>query len=226
MGNNDTKTLEWLLEKDLSYQLSTMFDNEDLNFKYIIENEKVSNDVGSDKTFDIDKSESNILKTFDYRPEQKKINIKDKKMSDDIRKSLDNVNAKRIKYSNTFYKKIFEYHGVVEAVDNVHNRFKAVLTNSKEPEDVLSAEFNISDIGYESDKKLISVGVQIIWMIGQEQQIIERDGILVPGTIQNMSKFIIRRPQGLNEKRKREAKDEATKWAGIFRRFESTDAVD
>ena len=119
----------------------------------------------------------------------------------------------------------YEYHGVVETVDKVNKKFTAILINSNDSEDVLSAEFRLDDINYESDKKLIDVGVNIIWIIGQEQQVISRNGSWVQGTQQNMAKFIVRRSQGLNNKRRREAKDEARKWSELFERFESTETI-
>ena len=81
---------------------------------------------------------------------------------------------KHLKTNNTFYKNIYEYHGVVETVDKVNKKFTAILINSNDSEDVLSAEFRLDDINYESDKKLIDVGVNIIWIIGQEQQVMHR----------------------------------------------------
>ena len=69
------------------------------------------------------------------------------------------------------------------------------------------------------------MGVNIIWIIGQEQQVISRNGSWVQGTQQNMAKFIVRRSQGLNNKRRREAKDEARKWSELFERFESTETI-
>ena len=132
---------------------------------------------------------------------------------------------KHLKTNNTFYKNIYEYHGVVETVDKVNKKFTAILINSNDSEHVLSAEFRLDDINYESDKKLIDVGVNIIWIIGQEQQVISRNGSWVQGTQQNMAKFIVRRSQGLNNKRRREAKDEARKWSELFERFESTETI-
>lgn len=223
MENKDTETLEWLLEKDLGYEFSTMFDDENLNLKDIIKNDQTHNNIYLEKTSEY---EFSLPETSDYNFEQKKKNIKNKKISDDISDNIKNIYNKHLRTDNTFYKNIYEYHGVVEAVDKINQKFTAVLINSSDSEDMLSAEFNLTDIGYESDKDLIDVGVNIIWLIGQEQQVVTRNGVLVQGTQQNMSKFIVRRPQGLNSKKIREAKDEARKWSELFKRFESTETTD
>lgn len=220
MQNKDTNTLEWLLEKNLSYQCSTMYDDEHLNFKDIFENEQEQNRSNITNQHDL-----NLSETADYNIEQKKANVKIKKISDDINADLKNIYFKHLKTNNTFYKNIYEYHGVVETVDKVNKKFTAILINSIDSEDVLSAEFKLDDVNYESDKKLIDVGVNIVWLIGQEQQVISRNGSWVQGTQQNMSKFIVRRSQGLNNKRRRDAKDEARKWSEIFRKFESTETI-
>lgn len=220
MENKDTNTLEWLLEKNLSYQCSTMYDDEHLNFKDIFENEQEQNRSNITNQHDL-----NLSETADYNIEQKKANAKIKKISDDINADLKNIYFKHLKTNNTFYKNIYEYHGVVETVDKVNKKFTAILINSIDSEDVLSAEFKLDDVNYESDKKLIDVGVNIVWLIGQEQQVISRNGSWVQGTQQNMSKFIVRRSQGLNNKRRRDAKDEARKWSEIFRKFESTETI-
>lgn len=220
MDSKDTNTLEWLLEKNLGYQYSTMYDDECLNIKDIFENEQEQN-----KSNLTNPDELNISETADYNIEQKKANVKIKKISDDINTDLKNMYFKHLKTNNTFYKNIYEYHGVVETVDKVNKKFTAILINSNDSEDVLSAEFRLDDINYESDKKLIDVGVNIIWIIGQEQQVISRNGSWVQGTQQNMAKFIVRRSQGLNNKRRREAKDEARKWSELFERFESTETI-
>lgn len=220
MENKDTNTLEWLLEKNLSYQCSTMYDDEHLNFKDIFENEQEQNRSNITNQHDL-----NLSETADYNIEQKKANVKIKKISDDINADLKNIYFKHLKTNNTFYKNIYEYHGVVETVDKVNKKFTAILINSIDSEDVLSAEFKLDDVNYESDKKLIDVGVNIVWLIGQEQQVISRNGSWVQGTQQNMSKFIVRRSQGLNNKRRRDAKDEARKWSEIFRKFESTETI-
>ena len=225
MKDNDTTTLEWLLEKGLGYEFSTMFDEENLNFKDVVENEKSKNNVFAKMT---DESELYTTKTSDYNFEQKKINIniKNKRFSDDIRDTINNICNKHVRTNNTFYKNIYEYHGVVESIDTINQRFTALLVNSDDSGDMLSAEFSLMDVGYESDKNLIEVGVNIIWMIGQEQQVVTRNGVLVQGTQQNVSKFIVRRPQGLNNKKIREAKDEAKKWSEFFKRFESSNTTD
>ena len=220
MENKDTNKLEWLLEKNLSYQCSTMYDDEHLNFKDIFENEQEQNRSNITNQHDL-----NLSETADYNIEQKKANVKIKKISDDINADLKNIYFKHLKTNNTFYKNIYEYHGVVETVDKVNKKFTAILINSIDSEDVLSAEFKLDDVNYESDKKLIDVGVNIVWLIGQEQQVISRNGSWVQGTQQNMSKFIVRRSQGLNNKRRRDAKDEARKWSEIFRKFESTETI-
>lgn len=222
MENKHTETLEWLLEKDLNYDISTMFDDENINFKDIVKNDQAHNTY-LEKTSEYQLS---LPETADYNFEQKKKNIKNKKISDNISDSLKNVYNKHLKTDNTFYKNVYEYHGVVETVDKINQKFTAVLINSNDSKDMLSAEFNLTDIGYASDKDLIEVGVNIIWLIGQEQQVVTRNGILVQGTQQNMSKFIVRRPQGLNNKKIREAKDEARKWSELFRKFESTETTD
>lgn len=226
MENDDTMTLEWLLEKDYDCQFSTMCDNEKLNFIDIVENGKELNDIGNNNTEVIDKADFNLLSTGAEGFEQRKINIKNRKLSDDINKSLSNVYVKPIKFNRTFYKNIYEYHGFVESVDKINQKFTAVLKNTEDDEDVLSAEFNLSDIGYESDKNLIEAGVNIVWMIGQEQQLITRNGVWGQGTQQNISKFIIRRPLGLNNKKREEANEKARKFAEFFRQFESEDITD
>ena len=67
MYSKDTNTLEWLLEKNLGYQYSTMYDDECLNIKDIFENEQEQN-----KSNLTNPDELNISETADYNIEQKK----------------------------------------------------------------------------------------------------------------------------------------------------------
>ena len=218
----DTQTLEWLLEKFGLQNNGTMNDDDKIDLDSFEKYKEVNNNFISGSIIDVN---NNLLKSSDFNPEQRKITAYNKKISEEINTVLRNLSDKKSRSNNTYYKNIYEYHGVVESIDKVNNKFSAVLVNVSDGDDMLSAEFNISDISYASDQELLDVGVKFIWIIGQESQFIFRKGSFMQGTQQNMSKFLIRRTQNLNNKKIKEAKDEANKWSELFRRYSSSDTT-
>lgn len=117
---------------------------------------------------------------------------------------------------DSFYNDVEEYHGIIQAIDFTKKTFNAILTNTNDSGKVIKVEFDIEDVQFESDKELVKIGAPLIWMIGQETQLLFCDGKTKLGPKKNFSKFIFRRTKVITTKEKDEAKHEGSKWARFF----------
>lgn len=130
-------------------------------------------------------------------------------------------NAKSDTLVDTVYKDIIEYHGSVTYVDKTGSKFRANLVNVLDDNDVIILELLAEELQYESDKNLLKIGAKIVWIIGQEEQLIMNEhGINGPRT--NISKCIVRRTRDkLSIKQEEEARKNAEEWVRYFRRFKT-----
>lgn len=124
---------------------------------------------------------------------------------------------------DSFYSDIEEYHGIIQDVNLNKKIFNAILTNIKDKNKILKVKFDIEDVQFESDKELIKIGAPLIWLIGQETQLLFCDGKIKIGPRKNVSKFIFRRTKVLTTKEKDEAKHEGCKWARFFEQCTTQD---
>lgn len=132
-------------------------------------------------------------------------------------RSLDDLILHKIVNTDSYYDFVEEFYGVVESIDIVNNTFEAFLrpANDKSSTNNIRATFDIDDI-QESDKKLLSVGVQLVWLIGKERKINNVKGILKRGGITNFSRIQIRRTRVLNKKQKEKIEEKANEWSQFF----------
>lgn len=115
---------------------------------------------------------------------------------------------KRVK-TETFYKFLEQYYGIVESIDFELETFTAILTNFADKTKKILAEFDFDDLQYQSDRKLIDVGANFIWLIGKETQ--------QTGQQTNMSKFVFRRTKALTSKQIEQAERDADEWTEFFK---------
>ena len=84
-------------------------------------------------------------------------------------------------------------------------------------------KFGFDDLQFDSEKSLIAVGVPLIWLIGQEVQIVRRDKFIKPGTRRNFSQLMVRRSTGITKRQAEIAKEEANEWGKFFQQFKIED---
>ena len=235
-NNSDTQMLNWLLDEysqndqfnntfnDYEY-LNKKSNNENFEFKDFIafDESKMNNLCGITNDDNFNKKNNNFDSSFDYIVEQKKSAKTHKDISKKSNINLYNILSQKIKFDSlTNYKDILEYSGIIDSIDNVNGKFIATLTNINDKNDILIAEFNISEISYNSDKSLLDVGVNFLWVIGIECQINRKNGKITEGTNQHFSEIIIRRKQNLSKKKIKMAEDEANEWTEFFRKCTPT----
>ena len=97
------------------------------------------------------------------------------------------------------------------------NTFEASLKPVSDNSDakIIKATFDIDDI-QESDKKLLSIGTQLVWLIGKERKENNVRGVLKPGGITNVSRIHIRRTRVLSQKKRIEIEKQANEWSQFF----------
>lgn len=111
--------------------------------------------------------------------------------------------------TETYYKYLEQYNGVVESINYELETFSATLTNIIDDTHKLFAEFDFDDLQYPSDKELINVGASFIWLIGKEAK--------KTGQQTNMSKFVFRRTKALSPRKIKEAERDANEWTEFFK---------
>jgi hypothetical protein len=134
-----------------------------------------------------------------------------------IKKSLENISRynKHLKESS-YYSSIKQYHGIVQSIDEGADIFTASLINIEDENEELLAEFSLQDDVYGSDRELIQLGANFIWLIGQEVE---------HGTARNIAKFIFRRTYVARGKVLQEAKDNARELSELFDRIGATETA-
>ena len=108
---------------------------------------------------------------------------------------------------NTFYRSIKQYDGTVQLIDEEADTFTAHLVNIDEGDDELVVEFSFKDCSLGSDRELVRVGANFVWLIGQEDE---------RGTATNIAKFVFRRTPVIHGRALQGAKDNAKEWAEFF----------
>lgn len=122
---------------------------------------------------------------------------------------------------DSFYHDIEEYHGYIKSIDWSKNTFSAALHNINDVTKRIIVEFNIDDIQYETDKELVAVGIRIVWLVGQEIQLLNCQNGIRQGSHTNISKIIFRRINALSKRKSIEVKKDVEFWSGFFKRSSS-----
>ena len=124
---------------------------------------------------------------------------------------------KKIVNIDSFYDYVDEFYGNVDGIDFDNNEFTALLKPAKADNDNIDIKviFNIDDI-QESDKKLLFIGAQLIWLVGKERKINNVKGVYKLGGVTNFSKIQMRRTKVLNKKKKSEIEKCANEWSRFF----------
>ena len=124
--------------------------------------------------------------------------------------------------ADSYYTDIQEFHGYVESINSDEGSFfsflKEVTTSI-----IVNVKFGFDDLQFDSEKSLIAVGVPLIWLIGQEVQIVRRDKFIKPGTRRNFSQLMVRRSTGITKRQAEIAKEEANEWGKFFQQFKIED---
>lgn len=124
---------------------------------------------------------------------------------------------KRIE-TDTFYRYLEQYNGIVETINFELETFTAVLTNVVDETKKVLAEFDFEDLQYPSDKALINIGASFVWLIGKETQ--------KTGQQTNISKIVLRRTKALSSQKIEEAERKANEWTEFFRSIVVSDSTD
>lgn len=146
---------------------------------------------------------SNISNVFSYYTREKGIGTKD-----------------------SFYNDIGEYHGYIESIDWSTNTFNATLHDINDDTKRIIVEFNIDDIQYETDKDLLALGARIVWLVGQEIQLLNCKNGIKQGTHTNISKIIFRRINALSKRKSIGVKKDVKYWTEFFKKCSSQDSSD
>lgn len=178
------------------------------------ENEELIREIG-DVFSDIPIS---TLVSSDNDDEQKCVIIGNQKNSNKLSEKIQFIEKRKHRFAiESFYNDIEEFHGIIESINTTEKKFNAVLTDVNNTDRTINVEFNLEEIQYESDKPLLQIGAQIVWIIGQETKILFCNGEIKNGPRTNISKCTIRRTKSLTAREKEKADDEADKWTEFFR---------
>ncbi|MBQ8321431.1 MAG: hypothetical protein IJX92_03605 [Clostridia bacterium] len=120
--------------------------------------------------------------------------------------------------TDTFYRYLEQYNGIVETINFESETFTAVLTSVVDETQKVLAEFDFEDLQYPSDKALINIGASFVWLIGKETQ--------KTGQQTNISKIVLRRTRALSSQKIEEAERKANEWTEFFRSIVVSDSTD
>lgn len=138
------------------------------------------------------------------------------KVSEEINKITKHLaNSYKSIGPDSSYENLIQYYGIVEQIDNCSNKFTATLTNVENETDQLSADFDFDDLQYISDRELIGIGANLVWLIGKEKR---TNGMQI-----NISKFVLRRTRVLSHKKIEEAERKANDWTAFFQSIKNND---
>ena len=202
MENTTTKIGDFETDNTISEVLSDNY-LESIKSVYLASGETI-------ETYSAEEFGSNIKKGTDsyYR------NLKEKSPYC----SLMEIQKYRYFQITSYYDSVEEYYGTIESIDIENNTFTASLrsSNDKKYSEDIRATFNIDDIQNDSDKKLLFVGSQFIWLVGKERKINNVKGQYKPGGITNISRIQFRRTRVLNKKQKKNIEDRVNEWQEFF----------
>ena len=140
------------------------------------------------------------------------------------KKLIDSIIKKETKYiCDSYYIPQKEFSGVVDDLDWQEGKFWALMTETNTQEQI-SVEFNIDDFQWKSDKELLQIGSQIVWLLGQDVNIIESKTCGHSEQITNSYRLFIRRMATLNKRRKEKTEENASYWTKFFRGCDTEDS--
>lgn len=132
--------------------------------------------------------------------------------------SLGDIQRHRFFQISSYYDSVEEYYGIVESIDLDNNVFTASIrpADDKKYSEVIRATFDIDDIQNDSDKELLFIGSQFIWIVGKERIINNVRGHYKLGGITNISRIQFRRTRVLNKKQRKNIEDSVNEWQEFF----------
>lgn len=132
---------------------------------------------------------------------------------------IDSIIKKETKYiCDSYYIPQKEFSGVVDDLNWQEGKFWALMTETNTQEQI-SVEFNIDDFQWKSDKELLRIGSQIVWLLGQDVNIYGHSE-----QITNSYRLFIRRMATLNKRRMEKAEENASYWTKFFRECDTEDS--
>ena len=163
-----------------------------------------------------DAGESTFVRGDEEKNAEETISLDQKEKADKIYR-LKNTVASKVVCIDSYYDSVEEFYGVIDTIDAEMNTFEASLKPVSDNSDakIIKATFDIDDI-QESDKKLLSIGTQLVWLIGKERKENNVRGVLKPGGITNVSRIHIRRTRVLSQKKRIEIEEQANEWSQFF----------
>lgn len=198
---NDTESC--IKEYDLDIASHSDMSNISDSIKNLLESRNVRED-----TLDFESEEFDIEETISFDQKEKAERLK----------SLKNMVSNKRIIIDSYYESVEEFYGEVDAIDKKTNTFNVSLRPGIEDKDekIIKATFDIDDV-QESDKKLLSIGTQLVWIIGKERKENNVRGVLKPGNITNFSRLYIRRTRVLSKKKRTEIEEQANRWSQFFK---------
>lgn len=137
---------------------------------------------------------------------------------------IDSIIKKETKYiCDSYYIPQKEFSGVVDALNWQEGKFSALMTETNTKEQI-SVEFNIDDFQWKSDIELLQIGSQIVWLLGQDVNIIKSKTCGHSEQITNSYRLFIRRMATLNKRRMEKAEENASYWTKFFRECDTEDS--
>ena len=132
--------------------------------------------------------------------------------------SLIEIQRHRYLQIPSYYDSVEEFYGTVESIDFDNNIFTASLRRAYDENysEVIRATFDIDDIQNDSDKELLFIGSQFIWLVGKERKINNVHGQFKPGGITNIARIQFRRTRVLNKKQKKDLEASVHEWQEFF----------
>ncbi len=203
---------EFISSEGFVHKVETLQENAELDSK---SNNILSNSI-------LNESQGNFLKeSFD---ENITYVVQDNKFkSENIKNALKYIfNVNNSIQIDSFYNDIEEWHGVVESIDYKTDRFKVLFSDGNGDAKFI-VEFDIDDMQFASDKTLLKIGANIVWIFGHETKLIKCEDMYKPGPRTNISRLTIRRTKTLTKKQIKEAEENAKYWTEFFRRCKPED---
>ena len=192
---------EFISSEGFVHKVETLQENAELDSK---SNNILSNSI-------LNESQGNFLKeSFD---ENITYVVQDNKFkSENIKNALKYIfNVNNSIQIDSFYNDIEEWHGVVESIDYKTDRFKVLFSDGNGDAKFI-VEFDIDDMQFASDKTLLKIGANIVWIFGHETKLIKCEDMYKPGPRTNISRLTIRRTKTLTKKQIKEAEENAKYW--------------
>ena len=182
---------------------SVISEDASLNDRTIIEGQKSSW---------IDKKTTKVLADSLLLELAEKLQNEGLKYYSDVEESSRVAPEKLQKRRDSYYSELKEYEGIVQ--DVFDDKFRAVISRDGIEK---IAEFDLDDLQYPSDRKLIKRGALFVWLIGKETRTLISSGREKDGPQCNFSKIVVRRTYVLSNREKEQVRRDANEWAEFFR---------